>query len=502
MDERKILLVKLDATLETVTSLIGSLMIAQILNAAYSRADMPVNKRKQFNLYADEFHRFATDDFATILTEARKYGLATTIAHQARYQPGMTDGIRATTLGAANLVVFRVQPEDATELAGRFDITPQEAWEEEIEPERIKVLRPQRHERIEEQVEVEVEEDILEVMQDPVDYLVSTRGTHTSMKVREITQNLLVTLAKDAAEIKILINRVLVAVMDEIVQVKTDKFIDLIQETVIQAYDRGWGSYKLLFAKNRDYIRTLILSPINLQDAMQQVNYKLVREFIFSPVNLEDATQQAIENEIVKMILERDKDKLLKASDISHMTRKEKLQYIGYEIYSPVTHDALVVRSFVMQITVLAEELAQEPIRVPTGKKRMVKRIQPHITYLTHESEKITIPRKTIMHPQRTYADMLNEMASELANLPQFTAQAKIATEEKAVEHTVRTLEPERGIRGTALHERIANIKKQNIKSGYVRELATVEEEIRTRQEQCSQPPQEPPGAIYRRQSH
>ena len=100
MDERKILLVKLSAQLDQVTSLVGTLFIALFLNAAYSRATIPVNKRKQFNLYADEFQRFATEDFATLLTEARKFGIATTIAHQARYQPGMTDGIRAVSFAS------------------------------------------------------------------------------------------------------------------------------------------------------------------------------------------------------------------------------------------------------------------------------------------------------------------------------------------------------------------------------------------------------------------
>src|SRR5207244_4133484 len=68
MDERKILLVKLSAQLDQVTSLIGSALIAMVLNAAYARANIPIDKRKQFNLYADEFQRFATEDFATLLT--------------------------------------------------------------------------------------------------------------------------------------------------------------------------------------------------------------------------------------------------------------------------------------------------------------------------------------------------------------------------------------------------------------------------------------------------
>src|SRR6266487_2320621 len=140
MDDGKILLVKLSAQLDSVTSLIGSVLVALFLNAAYAR---PANKRRQFNLYADEFQRFATDDFATLLTEARKFGIATTIAHQARYQPGMTDGIRATSLSAKNLVMFKVNSKDADELAGEFDITPQAAWEGVLEEEWVEVLRPQ-----------------------------------------------------------------------------------------------------------------------------------------------------------------------------------------------------------------------------------------------------------------------------------------------------------------------------------------------------------------------
>jgi hypothetical protein len=122
MDEGKILLVKLDARLESVTSLIGSIIVAQILNAAYSRADLPVNKRRQFHLYADEFQRFSTEDFATLLTEARKFGIGTTIAHQFRDQ--LDKANRGATLSAANLVVFRVSGQDSEELAKAFDATP------------------------------------------------------------------------------------------------------------------------------------------------------------------------------------------------------------------------------------------------------------------------------------------------------------------------------------------------------------------------------------------
>src|SRR5581483_6663479 len=70
---------------------------------------------------------FATEDFATLLTEARKFGIATTIAHQIRDQLDLQN--RAATLNVANLVVFKISGKDAQELASEFNATPPEATE-------------------------------------------------------------------------------------------------------------------------------------------------------------------------------------------------------------------------------------------------------------------------------------------------------------------------------------------------------------------------------------
>ena len=125
MQEGKILLVKLSAKLESVSSLIGSLIVALILNAAYNRPA----QRRQFHLYADEFQRFATEDFATLLEEARKFGIATTIAHQNRSQldadnKQLETNLKDRSRSVGNLVVFRVNSRDAEDLAGEFDVTP------------------------------------------------------------------------------------------------------------------------------------------------------------------------------------------------------------------------------------------------------------------------------------------------------------------------------------------------------------------------------------------
>ena len=169
MDERKILLVRLNVRLgEGITTLLGTMILAGILDAAYSRADLPVNKRKQFNLYADEFQRFASEDFATLLTEARKYGIATTIAHQMRNQLDTQN--RGATLNVANLVVFKISGADATELAVEFDITPQEAWEEEIEEEWLEVLQEEWTEKVEDEV-IDGEEPVQVYKREVVDHL-------------------------------------------------------------------------------------------------------------------------------------------------------------------------------------------------------------------------------------------------------------------------------------------------------------------------------------------
>src|SRR5947199_3996889 len=122
MDKGKILLVQLNPRLEDISNLIGSVIIGQILNAALSRKDVVESERKQFSLYADEYQRFATEDFAILLSEARKFGIATTIAHQ--YLDQLDEHNRGASVNAANLVVFRVSGQDAEELAKEFDATP------------------------------------------------------------------------------------------------------------------------------------------------------------------------------------------------------------------------------------------------------------------------------------------------------------------------------------------------------------------------------------------
>jgi len=118
MDEGKILIVNLSRGLvgEDNAAILGALMVTKIQLAAMSRANVPLDQRRPFYLYVDEFQNFATDSFAVILSEARKYGLNLTIANQ--YVSQMDPVVRDAVFGnVGSMVSFRVGADDATFLS-------------------------------------------------------------------------------------------------------------------------------------------------------------------------------------------------------------------------------------------------------------------------------------------------------------------------------------------------------------------------------------------------
>jgi len=104
------------------SNLIGALLVTQFQLAAMSRADVPEASRQDFYLYVDEFQNFATDSFAEILSEARKYRLCLTLSHQ--YMEQVKPEIRSAVLGnVGSLVTFRVGHHDAEILEREFGNT-------------------------------------------------------------------------------------------------------------------------------------------------------------------------------------------------------------------------------------------------------------------------------------------------------------------------------------------------------------------------------------------
>jgi hypothetical protein len=117
IDSKKILLVKLNkGKLKDSAGLLGSLLMAQVQMAAFSRSDIPQNKRTPFYLYIDEFQNFASESFSVVLSEARKYGLSLIMAHQTLAQ--IPEELRSLILGNSGIqVYFRLNRHDASILA-------------------------------------------------------------------------------------------------------------------------------------------------------------------------------------------------------------------------------------------------------------------------------------------------------------------------------------------------------------------------------------------------
>jgi hypothetical protein len=121
MDEGKILLINLSKGKlgEENSSFLGLVLIPKILVAAMSRQEIPEEKRRDFYLYVDEFQNFATPDFATILSEARKYHLNLTVANQFIGQ--MEDEVKNAVFGnVGSLISFRVGVTDASYLQREY----------------------------------------------------------------------------------------------------------------------------------------------------------------------------------------------------------------------------------------------------------------------------------------------------------------------------------------------------------------------------------------------
>ena len=121
MDEEKIFIINLSKGKvgEENSRLLGAMLVTKLYLAAMSRVDIPESERKDFYLYVDEFQNFPTESFANILSEARKYRLDLTIAHQ--YIAQMEEEVQHAIFGnVGTMICFRVGAEDAELLEKEF----------------------------------------------------------------------------------------------------------------------------------------------------------------------------------------------------------------------------------------------------------------------------------------------------------------------------------------------------------------------------------------------
>jgi len=121
MDSKKILILNLSKGRigEDASALLGAMMITKLQLAAMSRVDIPEEQRQDFYLYVDEFQNFATESFAGILSEARKYRLNLIVAHQ--YVAQLDEKVADAIFGNVGTIVsFRIGAGDAENLVKEF----------------------------------------------------------------------------------------------------------------------------------------------------------------------------------------------------------------------------------------------------------------------------------------------------------------------------------------------------------------------------------------------
>jgi hypothetical protein len=139
MNNRKILFINLSQGKigEENSSLLGGMLVTKIFSSAMERVNIPEHERQDFYLYVDEFQNFTTQTFAKILSEARKYGLSLTVAHQ--YVDQLQEEISDAIFGnIGTMVNFAVGPKDAQTLEKEY--RPYLDYEDLVNLERFKFV--------------------------------------------------------------------------------------------------------------------------------------------------------------------------------------------------------------------------------------------------------------------------------------------------------------------------------------------------------------------------
>jgi len=123
MDDSRILIANLSkgSLGEGPAHLLGALLVTALAQAALSRSDVAEDERVPFHLVVDEFQNFSTSGFSLILSEARKYGLTLTLAHQ--YLDQLPDNLRDAVFGnVGSIVSYRTGAVDTADIARQIDL--------------------------------------------------------------------------------------------------------------------------------------------------------------------------------------------------------------------------------------------------------------------------------------------------------------------------------------------------------------------------------------------
>jgi hypothetical protein len=111
MDEGKILLVNLTDIGTDVKEIVGCFILSLLHLTALGRSDTPIDKRRPFQIYLDEAHRFVTDTLEDLIAETRKFGVGITLAHHYLRQFDNATADALASVGSS--VIMEVDKRDA-----------------------------------------------------------------------------------------------------------------------------------------------------------------------------------------------------------------------------------------------------------------------------------------------------------------------------------------------------------------------------------------------------
>jgi hypothetical protein len=491
MDQQKILLIRLPIVTvgEDVASLLGTMLIAEVLNAALSRIDIPEADRKICCLYCDEFQRFATPDMASILAEARKFNLCATIAHQFRSQ--LDHANLGATLNVGNIVVFQVLGQDGKDLASQFDCTPPPpeiigsnpifTYKQDVTGhlkqyghQNTKVVR--RFNKIVAPIMINLEAMRTEELRGSVNGFYPDYFTDNGIYIVQ-THDLRAAINK--------LNKLFFDAMSKKVSLNSPQYINDIVSIVIDL--RSYLGFhptflNFSFAEGDDANDWVI--PVDSET--KQAIWALIKGYL-DQYKFEAPPSGAASPDMGKVVLAQGFAKALK---LRYKHARFRIKERWFDFPKPTDeeiHIACLARAqaecervldFITCLDMLCYGLQKEPIQVDSGQ---------------HE------PR---YGPVRTYQDMENEVATKLSSLDPYTAWVKVikTVEGKSVmrEYALQTLPLQPGISEAALTASFKRIQKRTRKL-YCKPRAVVAAQILDRQQKLLKNIQTAPSTRSRR---
>lgn len=133
MDQEKILIINISRGRlgQDNATLLGSLLLTSLEQAAMTRAEIPEEHRRDHYLYLDEFQTLATPSTGIMLSESRKYRLCLALSHQLTRQ--LDEATWHSVLGnVGTMIAFRVGSEDAALLAPAFSKFPRQLQPQDL----------------------------------------------------------------------------------------------------------------------------------------------------------------------------------------------------------------------------------------------------------------------------------------------------------------------------------------------------------------------------------